>query len=87
MHGSWRKEYGILTGDPGVDDAGRREQERTALPHYVDKASRVPCPPGSYLQVRCTPGVLRPPSLLGSHSLLDDAAMHRPQTPIGQSYA
>jgi hypothetical protein len=51
-------------GDSGVDDVGHREPERTTFLN-VAKASRVPCPPGSYLQVRCTPVVLRPPSEAG----------------------
>ena len=36
------------TGDSGVDDVGHREPERTTFLNVV-KASRVPCPPGSYL--------------------------------------
>jgi hypothetical protein len=40
---------------------GHREPQRTIFLN-VAKASRVPCPLGSYLQVRCTPVVLRPPS-------------------------
>jgi hypothetical protein len=40
---SLAKEIGILTGDPGVDDAGRREWKRTAILNMAE-ASRVSCP-------------------------------------------
>jgi hypothetical protein len=40
---SLAKEIGILTGDPGVDDAGRREWKRTTILNMAE-ASRVSCP-------------------------------------------
>jgi hypothetical protein len=64
---SLAKEIGILIGDPGVDDARRRERKRTAILNVVE-ASRVSCP-------QACPARARPPlSAPTKHHAIPDAS-------------